>query len=68
MRNKLIASLSALLLGPSAALARRSRSPLDNFKRAESDLYMAKTVHEGGLGKFHHSREPTPIDKQTVSG
>ncbi len=39
---------------------------LDNFKRAESDFYMAKTVQEGGLGKFVHSREATPIDKQPV--
>lgn len=38
----------------------------DNFLRAESDLYFGRVVERGGLGKFEHSREPTPIDQQTV--
>jgi len=66
MRNMLIASLSAVLLTPSIALSQSVPITLDNFKRAESDFYMAKTVHEGALGKFLHSREATPIDKQPV--
>ncbi len=39
---------------------------VDNFARAETDLYFASSVKEGGFGKFWHSREPTPIDRQTV--
>lgn len=39
---------------------------VDNFVRAESDLYMGKTVADGGLGRFVHSREPAPIDAQNV--
>jgi len=39
---------------------------VDNFGRAESDLYMAKTVKDAGLGKFLHVRNPTEIDKQMV--
>jgi hypothetical protein len=38
----------------------------DNFVRAESDLYFSGTVKLGGFAKFHHNREPTPLDKQTV--
>ncbi|TAH49088.1 MAG: DUF1254 domain-containing protein [Chloroflexota bacterium] len=38
----------------------------ENFARAESDLYFAAIVKDGGFGKFFHSREPTPIDKQNV--
>jgi hypothetical protein len=38
----------------------------DNFVRAESDLYFAGVVRNGGFGKFDHTREPAPIDKQTV--
>ncbi len=38
----------------------------ENFTRAESDLYFASIVKDGGFGKFHHRREPTPIDGQTV--
>ena len=37
-----------------------------NFIRAETDTYFAKTVHEGAFGKLRHSRQMTPIDKQTV--
>ena len=38
----------------------------DNFVRAESDLYFGNVVKDGGFGKFHHFRDLTPIDKQTV--
>jgi hypothetical protein len=39
---------------------------VDNFIRAESDLYFRNVVKEGGLGKFAHRREPAAIDNQTV--
>jgi hypothetical protein len=39
---------------------------VENFVRAETDLYFANVVKDGGLGKFTHRRELTPIDKQTV--
>ena len=39
----------------------------DNFPRAESDLYFASAVKDGGLGKFRHRREPTALDRQTVT-
>jgi hypothetical protein len=38
----------------------------DNFVRAESDLYFGGIVQLGGFGKFHHNREPTPVDQQTI--
>lgn len=39
---------------------------VDNFIRAESDLYFRNVVKEGALGKFAHRREPAAIDNQTV--
>jgi hypothetical protein len=39
---------------------------VDNFIRAESDLYFGNLVKEGSFGKFTHRREPAPIDSQTV--
>ena len=39
---------------------------VDNFTRAESDLYMGNLAKERGLGRFDHRREPANIDKQTV--
>lgn len=42
------------------------RVTVDNFCRAESDMYFAKFVQEGGFGKVSSERELAPIDKQTV--
>jgi hypothetical protein len=39
---------------------------VDNFIRAESDMYFGAVVKEGGFGKFSHRREPAAIDNQTV--
>jgi hypothetical protein len=40
---------------------------VDNFARAESDLYFGNIIKESnGIGKFSHRREPAAIDKQTV--
>jgi hypothetical protein len=39
---------------------------VNNFARAETDMYMGKIVEEGGFGTFVHNRMPTEIDKQTV--
>jgi len=38
----------------------------DNFIRAESDTYMAGQVKDGAFGKFKHTREPAPVDKQLI--
>jgi hypothetical protein len=38
----------------------------DNFARAESDFYFSGVVRSGGFGKFDHTRDPAPLDKQTV--
>jgi hypothetical protein len=39
---------------------------VENFIRAESDMYFSAVVKEGGFGKFFHYREPMAIDRQTV--
>ncbi|MHC8320879.1 DUF1214 domain-containing protein [Pseudomonas sp. GB2N2] len=39
---------------------------VDNFVRAESDLYMGSLAKQGGLGKLLHRREAADIDHQTV--
>ena len=38
----------------------------DNFPRAESDLYFANIVNDGGFGQFFHNREMSSIDHQIV--
>lgn len=39
---------------------------LDNFKRVESDLYLAKFVKGGAFGQFLHARTPVKIEEQDV--
>lgn len=68
---KAILLLSAVLL---ASLPHAQRPGADkvvpvtveNFIRAESDLYFAAVVRKGGFGKFDHTRDLAPIDGQTV--
>lgn len=42
------------------------RVTVDNFRRAESDMYFARFLKEGGFGKLHHERELVELDRQTV--
>lgn len=65
--------MSAALAGTGIAHAEDIASPkaavpvtVDNFVRAESDLYLAALTKQGGLGKLLHRREPASIDHQTV--
>ena len=37
-----------------------------NFVRAETDLYLSKTIADSALGTLHHLRAPVPIDAQLV--
>ena len=39
---------------------------LDNFIRAETDMYFGKSVADGGFGKLKHRRQMADIDKQDV--
>lgn len=40
---------------------------VDNFKRAESDLYFGNAIKEaGGIGRLSHHRQPIEIDRQLV--
>ena len=64
-RTAIPISTYLLLIAPALA---QSPVPVtvDNFARAESDLYMGNTVKDGGFGKFNHIRSPTAIDHQIV--
>jgi hypothetical protein len=58
--------LMALAQAPSRA-ADAVPVTVDNFIRAESDLYFAGLLRDsGGIGKFLHRRETARIDNQTV--
>ena len=37
-----------------------------NFVRAETDMYFSRAVKGGAIGQLKHTREPTPIEQQTV--
>lgn len=74
MRITRIATAS-LLLGLIANDAGAEQQPsastpipvtVDNFIRAESDMYLGGLVKDYGFGKIGHRREPASIDNQTV--
>jgi hypothetical protein len=65
----------ALALALAAINGARAQAPagnavpvtVDNFTRAESDLYFGGILKDSGaIGKFFHRREPARIDNQTV--
>jgi hypothetical protein len=39
---------------------------VETFRRAESHLYFGSVVKKDGFGRFEHSRQLTPVDKQAV--
>jgi hypothetical protein len=58
---------SILLAAPLAHAQSPVPVTIDNFIRAESDLYFGHAIAEaGGIGKLNHHREAMPIDKQSV--
>jgi hypothetical protein len=61
-------SLGIVAVGTMVANACLASEPvtIDNFVRAESDLYMSNIVKDDALGKFLHRREPAAIDNQTI--
>ncbi len=69
MKLVLPLAAAALLAGAAPARPLATAVPVtpDNFPRAESDLYFASAVKDGGLGKFLHRREPTSLDRQRVT-
>ncbi len=50
-----------------SASSRAMPVTVDNFKRAESDMYFSTVaLKQNSLGKFHHYRELFSVDDQTV--
>ncbi|HEX7935579.1 MAG TPA: DUF1254 domain-containing protein [Paraburkholderia sp.] len=66
MKKALIAALafacaSALAFGEETAPV-----TVDNFVRAETDLYFTNSIKGGGFGAWHHIRDLLPVDHQSV--
>lgn len=64
-----LATLTLATVGSANAQSSSDAATLvtvDNFARAESDLYLGKMVADGSLGRFIHSRQPVAIDAQNV--
>lgn len=55
-----------MLLSSVGALAQPQPVTVDNFTRAETDLYFGGMVKQGGLGTFFHHRQPPSVDAQSV--
>lgn len=69
MMRKITAKMAlagmATVLNCAVALAAEPVT-VDNFIRAESDLYFSNMVKDGALGVFVHRRQPAEVDNQTV--
>jgi hypothetical protein len=73
MRNFRTEICAASLLAATSSVA-LAQSPsgttvpvtIDNYNRAQSDVYFALNVKGGSFGKFLSLREPVPLDKQGI--
>jgi len=54
------------VMGATAQALQTVAVTIENFVRAESDLYFGVVVKKKGFGQFEHNRAPIPIDQQTV--
>ncbi|CAB3735118.1 DUF1254 domain-containing protein [Paraburkholderia rhynchosiae] len=50
----------------SPAVPRTVAVTVDNFERAESDMYFGSLAKRGAFGKLFHYREPMPVERQAV--
>ena len=67
MKKNILVALGLPFLATSALAQNAVPVTVDNFPRAESDLYFGNVVKDaGGVGRMYHHREPMQIDKQTV--
>ena len=67
MRTTIFVALGLSVLATAALAQNAVPVTVDNFSRAESDLYFGNAVKDaGGVGRMYHHREPMQIDKQTV--
>src|SRR5882757_1519631 len=61
----------SLLMASSVVSAQTAASPaqpvtVDNYNRAQTDVYFAGVVKNGGFGKFRHGRELAPPVQQGI--
>ncbi len=47
--------------GPTVAVT------IDNYNRAQSDVYFSLIAKGGGFGKFRHGRDLAPIGREALS-
>jgi Protein of unknown function (DUF1254) len=67
--NCLIHALTLTLMAIGGAQAQSGGAvpvTVENFVRAESDLYFGGRVNQGSFGKFNHTRELAPLNRQIV--
>lgn len=64
----LLVAATVAWANPASETAQGKAVPVtaDNFVQAESDLYIGSIAKQYGFGRVGHTREPAPIDQQTV--
>src|SRR6516164_8840555 len=68
---RILAAMSLVIAASSVASAQTTDSPVepvtvDNYNRAQTDVYFAGVVKNGGFGEFRHGRELAPPVQQGI--
>src|SRR5215467_11365865 len=69
--TRILAAMSLLIAASSVASAQTTASPaepvtVENYNRAQTDVYFAGVVKNGGFGKLRHGRELAPPVQQGI--
>ena len=69
--STMILAAMSLVMASSVAFAQTTASPaelvtVENYSRAQTDVYFAGVVKNGGFGKFRHGRELAPPAQQGI--
>jgi hypothetical protein len=66
IRRLVFGALVTFVLISTTTVWASEKVTVDNFVRAEADMYFKRYATQGGFGKFIHIRKPTPLDRQDV--
>ena len=70
MRTSILAAMTIALAGPIASAQTSPSAPqrvtIENYNRAQTDVYFAGVAKSGGFGKFRHGRELAPVVQQGI--
>jgi hypothetical protein len=65
-RMRILAAMALMMASSVASAQTPELVTVENYNRAQTDVYFAGVAKNGGFGKFRHGREPAPPAQQGI--